>query len=123
MTYGRYPPPPNQPNPNKGRRCHACNVNWPNSVAGKTICWVCGAATQVNTDDPDFATTEIALAFSYAELARRENQAAFKAYCEVRDTKLILDALTELQSLDELALAAQFAKLERLPTKEVTSGQ
>lgn len=102
------------------RLCTPCHQYWPNDHR-LTTCPICDQPTQLSDEDNDFASTSDALVFAATVINSRQNHYDFDRYCEVRDAKLILRAIDELQALDVVELAAQFAKLGE-STKEVANG-
>lgn len=102
------------------RRCHACNIYWP-IVSGVFSCPLCGTGTQADEDEPDFASPALAEAWVINEQHRRAKQAVFDDFDWLIDSNRLERDLADMLLVNEADLAAQFAKLERLPIKEVTS--
>lgn len=106
--------------PTQSRWCPTCQVNWPNTLQNP-VCWICGAASQFSHDAPTHDHGPQAMAYAFAEKARRAKYAEFKAYDDQRTWWLLEYEGRSLATLAEAALpadrdehlAAQFAMISQ----------
>lgn len=104
----------------ESRWCNKCETSWPYTPEF-IKCPTCEGVTAPAQENADFNTESLALLWATTEIARREKQERYDYFDWCIDSAHLERDLADMMLTNEADLAAHFAKLEKLPTKEVTS--